>query len=305
MREATPSTTALAVSLMRAVHSRTAALPLIDDRWGEELIPDSIIEAIGQSLFAASGKKLDEATPPDMDAVLRASPALGNVVLRSRYTEDALREAVARGVSQYVLIGAGLDSYALRIPTEAKHVQIYEVDHPATQAFKTQRLAECGVSLTESVHFLPADLSEQALGRVLQDSPFDTSQPAFFSLLGVTMYLSPEANRVTMREIASCSAPGSELVFTYIDQAIFSAPVETANASFAAMQGQVASQGEPFISGFDPESLGRNLESAGLRLDEDLSDIELIARYDPQGLNGLDCAHQSRIARAGVADITP
>jgi len=298
MREATPSSTALVVSLMRAVHSRTAPLPLINDPWGDRLIPESMIAAIGQSLFAASGADGGDAAPEDVDAVLRASPANANVVLRSRYTEDALQDAVARGVSQYVLIGAGMDSYALRVPAGAEHVRIFEVDHPATQAFKTQRIAECGISLSDSVHFLAADLSERALGSVLQDSPFDSSQPAFFSLLGVTMYLSAEANRATMHEIATCSAAGSELVFTYIDQSMFSAPVTAENASFKDMQGQVSSQGEPFVSGFDPESLGRNLESAGLRLEEDLSDLDLIARYDPGGVNGLVSVHQSRIARA-------
>ena len=298
MREATPSSTALVVSLMRAVHTRTAPLPLINDPWGDQLIPESMIALIGQSLFADSGADRDAAAPVDVDAVLRASPANANVVLRSRYTEDALQDAVARGVSQYVLIGAGMDSYALRVPAGAEHVRIFEVDHPATQAFKKQRIAECGISLPDSVHFLAADLSERALGSVLQDSPFDSSQPTFFSLLGVTMYLSAEANRATMHEIATCGAPGSELVFTYIDQSMFSAPVTVENASFKDMQGQVSSQGEPFVSGFDPSSLGRNLESVGLHLEEDLSDLDLIARFDPGGVNGLASVHQSRIARA-------
>lgn len=298
MREATPSSTALAVSLIRAAHSRAAQLPLIDDPWGERLIPEKIIAAIGRSLLGAPASDRDEIASADLDALLLASPAYANVVLRSRYTEDALQQAVANGISQYVLIGAGMDSYALRVPAEARHLRIFELDHPATQAFKIQRIAECGITLSDSVHFLAADLSQQALGGVLRDSSFDCSQPTFFSLLGVTMYLSPDANRATMREIASCSAPGSELVFSYIDQAMFSAPVTPANTAFSNMQGQVASQGEPFISGFDPDSLGSNLQSVGLCLQEDLSDVELIERYDPRGLNGLVSVQQSRIARS-------
>lgn len=301
MREATPSSTAITVSLMRAVHTRTAPLPLIDDPWGERLIPVAVIAAIGQALFNASSGEPGDAASIDVDALLRASPANANVVLRSRYTEDALQDALVRGVSQYVLIGAGMDSYALRVPAGAGHVQIFEVDHPATQTFKTQRIAECGLSLADSVHFLAADLSQQALGSVLQDSAFDATQPAFFSLLGVTMYLSPEDNRATMREIATCSAPGSELVFSYLDQAMFSAPPTEAGATFMDMQGQVAAQGEPFVSGFDPESLGNNLEKLGLRLEEDLSDIDLIERYDPSGINGLVSVHHSRIARVRLA----
>jgi methyltransferase (TIGR00027 family) len=300
MREATPSMTALVVSLIRAAHSRTAPLPLIDDRWGEQLVPESVIAAIGQSLLPDSATNQEGAIPVDFDAALRASPAHGNVVLRSRYTEEALREAIARGVTQYVLIGAGLDSYALRIPAVAEHIRIFEIDHPATQAFKTQRIAECNIAVKDSVHFLPADLSQEALGTVLRNSPFDPGELTFFSLLGVTMYLSAEANRATMRAIAKCAAAGSELVFTYIDQEMFSPSVPAVPETFTNMKDEVAAQGEPFISGFDPSSLQQNLASVGLSLEEDLSDLELIARYDPGDLNKLRSVKQSRIAKASL-----
>jgi O-methyltransferase involved in polyketide biosynthesis len=104
-----------------------------------------------------------------------------------------------------------------------------------------------------------------------------------------------------MREIAKCAAPGSELVFTYIDQAIFSAGSGPPPEAFTSIQESVASVGEPFIGGFDPETLPRNLEKAGLLLEEDLTDPELIARYDPADVNGLVSAPQSRIARARIA----
>jgi methyltransferase (TIGR00027 family) len=240
-------------------------------------------------------------TRADVDALLRANPAYANVVLRTRYTEEALAAAISRGVTQYVLLGAGFDSYALRTPFGAEQLRIFEIDHPATQAMKTRRLADCGIAVREGVYFLPADLSQQALGAVLADSSFNPEELTFFSLLGVTMYLSGEENRATMRAIAKCAAPGSELVFTYIDQAIFADGPGAAPEAFTSIRKTVASVGEPFIGGFDPATLPRNLEKAGLLLEEDLTDPELIRRYDPTGANGMVSAPQSRIARARTA----
>lgn len=307
MKESTPSATALTVALFRALHSRTAPQPLINDTWGDLLVPESVVAAIRQSLSTQatsdSGPASSGESQADVDTLLLKSAAYANVILRCRYTEDALAEAVARGVRQYVLIGAGFDSYALRVPATAKHLSIFEIDHPATQDMKTARLAECGITIDDSVHFLPADLSRESLSAVLMNSAFSATEPAFFSLLGVTMYLSPADNRATMREIVKCGAPGSELVFSYVDQQVFSAEAAAAPAAFVDMQKQVAAVGEPFVSGFDPATLKENLRSVGLELREDLDDIQLIERYDSDGVNGLQSAALSRIARAEIVKL--
>jgi len=300
MNETNPSATALVVALIRATHTRTAPRPLINDPWGDQLVPGAAVSAIRQSMLSGDGSAATDAQV-DIDALLRASPAYANVVLRTRYTEDALAAAVSRGVTQYVLVGAGFDSYALRTPASAEHLRIFEIDHPATQTLKTRRLADCGIAVHERVQFLPADLSREPLGAVLTKSSFDPGALTFFSLLGVTMYLSAADNRATLREIAKCAAPGSELVFTYIDQAIFAAGSGSAPEAFTSIRKSVASVGEPFICGFDPATLPVNLEKAGLLLQEDLTDPELIAQYDPAGANGLISAPQSRIARARTA----
>lgn len=300
MKETNPSATALVVALIRASHTRTAPSPLIDDAWADQLVPGPVVSAVRQSMLSGGDSAVADGQA-NLDDLLRASPAYANVVLRTRYTEDALAAAISRGVTQYVLIGAGFDSYALRTPAEAEHLRIFEIDHPATQNMKTRRLTECGISVHERVQFLSADLSQEALGAVLARSAFRPGELTFFSLLGVTMYLSAADNRATMREIAKCSAPGSELVFTYIDQAIFSAGSEPAPEAFTSIQANVAAVGEPFIGGFDPVTLPQNLEKAGLLLEEDLTDPELIARYDPTGANKLISAPQSRIARAQTA----
>jgi methyltransferase (TIGR00027 family) len=236
-----------------------------------------------------------------VDAWLRANPAYANVIIRSRYTEDALHAAIARGVRQYILIGAGLDSYALRRPAEAQHVEIFEIDHPATQSFKKERLAECAIFLPGSVHFLSADLAKESLDTVLSRSAFRSNEPAFFSWLGVTMYLTREANLASLSAIAHCGAPGSELVFTYLDEEVFRSTSESASGSFAELQRSVTSMGEPFLSGFDPKALAEELLNVGFILAEDLDDIQVDERYDPTDTNGLRPSTRSRIARARVA----
>ncbi|MDP3927176.1 MAG: class I SAM-dependent methyltransferase, partial [Hydrogenophaga sp.] len=113
----------------------------------------------------------------------------GDVITRARYAEDALKSAVERGATQYVIIGAGFDSFAYRRPNWAAELKVYEIDHPATQEMKRQRLAACGVDAAVSVEFIAADLSAETLGSALARSSFQRSRLTFFSWLGVTMYL--------------------------------------------------------------------------------------------------------------------
>jgi len=235
----------------------------------------------------------------DADAQLRGGAAYPNVILRARFCEDALRAAVGQGVRQYVIVGAGFDSFALRRPDWAREVEIVEVDHPATQGFKLQRLQACGVEVPPHVQFVAADLGAEKLGDALGRSRFRVGEPAFFAWLGVTMYLPRDANLATFREIARLGAGGGELVFTYADAKRFD---ETASHSqrYAKMREMVTSVGEPFVSGFDPTAIGADLAACGLRLVEDVGTDDLIRRYDPQGLNGMHADGLGRIARAVV-----
>ncbi len=265
---------------MRALHSRLNPHPLIDDRWGDVLVPET--------------RRGDF----DPERLLR-SPAFPDVITRTRYAEDALRAAVARGVRQYVLIGAGFDSFCLRRPEFAEHVDIYEIDHPATQGLKIQRIRACGASLPDSVHFSAADLGTLSVAEALAKSSFDSRRPAFFSWLGVTMYLTRAANLATLRSIARCSPPGSELVFNYIDAARLRAPT----AAFQQMQERVTAKGEPFLSGFEPDSVAEELAQCGLELIEDLSGRQLVARYERHEDATLSRPSSAHVARARVAQI--
>ena len=293
MHYQTPSFTALATALMRSLHTRADPLPLIDDPWGERLVPEIVVRKIAERLPPG------DAPGAAVDGWLRANPAYSNVITRARFSEDALRDALARGVRQAVMIGAGFDSWALRRPEAAREVQVFEIDHPATQDLKRRRIAACAGGAPAGLHFLPADLSRESLGEVLARSSFSSDAPAFFSWLGVTMYLSRDANLTTLRAIAGCAAPGSELVFSYVDQAAFGAGAMA--EEFQVLQRSVAKLGEPFVSGFDPAVLAGDLRAIGLDLIEDCDDTQLVARYDPQGLNGMRPSIRSRIARVHVA----
>ena len=275
MDDTAASSTALATALMRSLHSRLNPHPLIDDPWGERLVP-----------AAARGRF-------DQESLLH-SPAFPNVITRTRYAEDALAAALARGVKQYVLIGAGFDSFCLRRAKFTDNLEIFEIDHPATQDLKITSIRACGISLPRSVHFVAADLARVSVAEALATSPFDPSQPTFFSWLGVSMYLTKDANRATLCAIAQCSPPGSELVFTYMDAARLRSP----SPAFEAMQKRVTAKGEPFLSGFDPHSLAEELSHRGLTLIEDLSGREVLARYGKSGDASLSRPSSSHIALA-------
>ena len=245
MIESTPSRTALITSLMRAAHARRDPSPLLDDPWGDRLVAEYERESISQRVLARMNPDARAAAlhAPDsfLDDFLLANVAYPGVVLRSRYTEDALREAINKGIRQYVLIGAGFDSFTLRRPAFSKTLEILEIDHPSTQDLKVQRIKECGISLPPSVHFIAADLANDDLAAALARSSFRKDEPAFFSWLGVTVYLTRQANLETLRSVATCGAAGSELVFTYVDQIEFAADgsrsLHSPNAEAAASRG--------------------------------------------------------------------
>jgi methyltransferase (TIGR00027 family) len=278
MDKGTPSRTALATSLMRAFHTRTDPHPVIEDSWGDLLVPAAVREAIP-------------------DDVLARTPGFAGVITRTRYTEDSLRAAIVAGVTQYVLIGAGFDSFALRVPEYARQIQIFEIDHPATQELKLRRIRECGITPAPTVHFIAANLADQSVADALARSSYRADRLSFFSWLGVTMYLTREANQATLKSIAGCAAPGSELAFTYTDEAAFTSNSE----GFMALKERVTALGEPFLSGFDPTLLASELADCGFELIEDLSGEQTNARYGRPAWSARGSPSHSHIARARVA----
>lgn len=300
MDPSTASRTALATSLMRAVHSRNDPAPLLSDTWGDRLVPESAQAALRQLAMeriatAKPGVILDGVQ--GLELGLRSNAAYADVILRSRYTEDALKEAVARGIGQYVIIGAGFDSFICRRPAWADDVTIIEVDHPSTQRLKRERLAACGVTLPRSVEFVEADLSMESLEAALARSSFQADRLTLFSWLGVTMYLTREANLNALRSIATCAPAGSELVFTYVDEAILG-PDQASDESFRRLMTDVSAAGEAFLSGFDARTMSEQLLETRLLLLEDVDGHQAASRYDPEGQNAFRTAAAAHIVHA-------
>jgi methyltransferase (TIGR00027 family) len=193
------------------------------------------------------------------------------IAARSRFAEQKLTEAVAR---QVVIVGAGLDTFALRNPHA--DVAAYEIDHPATQAWKRERIDEAGLSVPQTVRFTPVDFERQTLGEGLADSGFDKSQPAFFVWLGVVPYLTETAIFQTLGFVAT--VPGAEIVFDYANPPDQLAPAMRAYRD--AQAERAAAVGEPWISYFDSAELAKRLTALGAVETNDLSPRDL--RGDPK-----------------------
>jgi methyltransferase (TIGR00027 family) len=197
---------------------------------------------------------------------------LPNVLSRSRYTEDNLEQAVKQGVRQYVILGAGLDTFAFRRSDLLRQLQVFEVDHPATQAFKRNRLAELGWEIPPNLYFVPVDFSKESLAEALRGVSFDPQAKSFFSWLGVTMYLTRDEVFTTLRSITDVAPVGSTVIFDYF------VPKET-TPHMLQMREDLRKIGEPIKTVFDPSALALDLANLGFRLHENLSPSEIQERY--------------------------
>lgn len=198
------------------------------------------------------------------------------MVARSRLAEDELAAAVAGGASQYVVLGAGLDTFAYRNPFGADRLRVFEVDHPATQKWKRERLAAGKIDIPPSVTFAPVDFEKQSLSDGLAAAGFDRRKVTFFSWLGVTPYLTRAAMNGTLEFIAGMPA-GSGVVFDY------ALPRASLNwfgrLAFDAMARRVAKAGEPFQLFPEPTELTNELRRFGFNKIEDWEKDKLNERY--------------------------
>jgi len=197
------------------------------------------------------------------------------LAVRSRIAEDALHEAMKRGVRQYVVLGAGFDTFALRNPHPPATLRVFEVDHPDTQAMKRLRIEEAGLPTPPSLFMVPVDFATQDLKEQLQSSGFAAQEPAFFAFLGVAIYLEASALEQTLRFIAGC-AKGSEVVFDYVVQPSRLPWFDRLALRLAARR--CARLGEPWKSFLDPEALPSQLTAMGFASSENLGPPEIAMR---------------------------
>jgi methyltransferase (TIGR00027 family) len=284
MKENRPSVTAQRVAMRRAAHQ------LLDD---PKVLEDPLaLLIVGKE--SASALKADphrfEAAP--LSAYLRAFMAA-----RSRYAEDELDAGVRGGVRQYVILGAGLDTFAYRNPYPDGVLHVFEVDHPATQAWKRARLEEIGITLAGDLTFAPIDFETQTLAEGLLGAGCDPGKCTFFSWLGVTEYLTTEAVMATLRFVASAPA-GSGVVFDYMISPSLLSPAQ--RSRFDALARHVAWAGEPWQSFFEPGLLTRDLRAMGFGYVEDKGPEEINARYFKDRKDGLRVGSLSHVMIARV-----
>ena len=196
---------------------------------------------------------------------------------RSRYAEDCFEIALNKGVRQYVSLGAGLDTFPLRRSDLAKLIRVYEIDQPATQQWKQQLLESSGCGIPDNLEFVPANLEEETVPQALARSSFNSTEPAFFSWLGTTMYLTREAVFRTLESIADSLAPGSEIVFDYRVPIEFVSPedVESVQIGWKASE----EMGEPQYAWLNPETLPDEVRAVGLEVVETLTPQQMSERY--------------------------
>ncbi|HVN95673.1 MAG TPA: SAM-dependent methyltransferase [Syntrophorhabdaceae bacterium] len=220
------------------------------------------------------------------------------ILSRARYTEDKLMEAINQGVTQYVILGAGLDTFAFRHPELVDRLQVFEVDYPSMQAFKRHRLAELGWQAPAQLHFVPMDFAQDNLMDALRRSSFDPKALSLFSWLGVTYYLEREEVFATFRTVTEATSAGSVIVFDYLDTDIFR-PYRVARRVRVLLTG-ARKRGEPMKCAFEPDELAADLKPLHLRVAEDLGPSEVQQRYFEGRTDAHYACEHAHIARAIV-----
>lgn len=270
MHEAQPSQTAMRVALRRAAHQLIDEPPLV--------FADPFAVPIVGAERQDELRRTPSARRRPHSAAMRAW-----VVARARFCEDRLAAAAAAGDPvQYLVLGAGLDTFALRNPYA--HVRVFEVDHPATQAWKRERLAAADLSPAQATQLVPVNFEQDSLEQSLLSAGFDTKLRTVTTWLGVVPYLSANGFSATCAVLGSL-AGGSEAIFDYTQPRFVLPGVE--QLMFDSLQARVTQAGEPFQLFFTPATLLSALEPHGLRVADDLGGQELNGRYFAGRTDGL------------------
>lgn len=285
MENAEPSRTALATAYARAYHQCADRPPIFADPLAMRMLGVTAGE-----LIDLSTRTTDHPVATAIDRPRRLFFAA-----RARFAEDTVAAAVATGVRQVVILGAGLDTFAHRNPHP--DLRVFEVDHPATQAWKRERLATAGIDHPETLTLVPVDFETQVLAAELEATAFARTEPAIFVWLGVVFYLTPSAAHSTLEYIAGQAGP-VEVVFDYLQPA----DTDEDRAHLRARAERLAGAGEPLVSYFTPDGISGQLRALGFTAVEDHTARDIIGRYLDES-RGFDedpprALRASRIVRA-------
>ncbi|MCJ0766095.1 class I SAM-dependent methyltransferase [Variovorax terrae] len=265
---AAPDPTAVRTALWRALHVEADAPPhVFDDRLGLQLAAP---EAGWQQR-------------PDMSAFTR--PFRASILARARFVEDLVAEQATRGIAQYVILGAGLDTFVQRRPELAARLKVYEIDQPGPQAWKRQRLAALGWGMAPNLRLVPVDFEAgDAWWERLAAAGFDAGRPALVASTGVSMYLTRDAIMATLRRVAAL-APGSTLVMSFMLPIELLDPEVRPGVERAAAGARAS--GTPFISFFTPPEMLALAREAGFAAVQHVPAAELARRYFAGRADGL------------------
>ena len=245
-----PSQTAEYASAIRALHKRRVTPPIFSDQLARAMC-GPMWRSITQS---------EVLSRIVIDGLLGRMAPIGTVVIvRARYGEERAELAVGEGVGQYVIIGAGYETFAMRRRDLMNHLAVYELDQAATQVEKRRRMARAGIAEPPEVRYIPVDLEIEDPCTALRRTDFDFSRPALCSWFGVTYYVSRAGINSTLQTIASEMAPGSSIMFDYLADPV---PPDWKDLT-ERCAAFVARHGEPWVSGFDPDGLTDVLRAAG------------------------------------------
>ena len=274
MKDGHASQTALRVAIRRAAHQLVDNPPVLDDPIALPLL------GLGYQ------RDLERA----MHRVAR--DFRGFMAARTRYVEDRLADAVSNGLTQYVILGAGLDTFAYRNPFTS--LKVFEVDFPATQAWKQTKLAEAGIALPAGLSFVPLDLEGKKLTEGLVEAGFDMGRPAFFSWVGMVPYLTIDAFRATLATVGGLP-PGSGITFDTVDLPATLTPPR--QKVFNGLAKRLAASGEPLRLFLSPQELEEELSSAGFDRVEQVGIERLNEIYFRSRADGL------RLSASGVGTL--
>ena len=253
----------------RAFHAENEEHPVFADHLAKSLMTEEEYAAVqgyilGGAQFFEPELDPAEQTPKALLRKLINTHIAPSPLCRAAYAEKALKTAVLTGTKQYVILGAGMDTFAFREPAFLSKYRVFEVDHPLTQADKLERIARAGWTVSDNLAFVPVDFTKDSLAKRLIAAGFDPSAKSFFSWLGVTYYLSAEAIDTMLSALSSLCADGSTLVFDYPDENFFNAPEKRVqNTMMMAKAG-----GEPMQSAFSYSELEKLLETHGFLIYE-------------------------------------
>lgn len=268
MTRAEPDSTAVRVALWRALHLEADPPPHI------------LEDDVGLKLAAPEEGWQNR---PDMSPFTK--PFRASILARARFIEDLVTEQAASSVGQYVILGAGLDTFAQRRPEVASRMTVFEVDRPGPQAWKRQRLIEAGFDIPSYLKLVPVDFAAgETWWERLNGAGFDATQPAVVASTGVSMYLTRDANAATLRQVAAL-APGSTFVMSFL------LPIELTDPAVRpgierAIEGARAS-GTPFLSFFTPAEMLALARESGFRDAQHISAATLAQRYFAGRTDGL------------------